>query len=235
MEKFINKTDISDILIERPVSFSVEGKRYSVFHPTLGKIQLTSRLVGALGFDERMKGNAVYLFALNASKKHRDECLRIIAYSTLPGAVCLDEGRVAQRLEAFRVMDEQDIATLLMTILTMDRSRDIMKEFGVDKEGERLSRLLKAKGENRNTVTLAGKTVWGTLIDAACERYGWSYQYVLWGISYANLQLLLADQIKSVFLTDEERKRAHVSTDGIVIRANDTEALNRFIKNKQWR
>lgn len=235
MAEFINKTDISDILIERPISFSVKGKRYSVFHPTLGKIQLTSRLVEQLGFDRQTKGNAVYLFALGSAREHRNECLRIIAYSTLPGADCLDEDKVARRLEELGGIDDEDIATLLITILSMDRSREIMKQFGVDIETERFSRIMRAKGENKNTVAVAGKTVWGTLIDCACERYGWSYQYVLWGVSYANLQLLLADQVKTIFLTDEERKRARVSTDNVVIKADDKTALDRFIKNSSWR
>ena len=235
MAEFINKTDISDILIERPIGFSMGKRRYSVFHPTLGKIQLTSRLVERLGFDERMKGNAVYLFALASAREHRDECLRIVAYSSLPGADCLDEAKVSERLGEFAKMDDEDIATLLLTILTMDRSREVMRQFGMDKESERFGRLMKAKSEDKNTVTLSGKSLWGTLIDCACERYGWSYQYVLWGISFANLQLLLADQVKTVFLTDEERKRARVSTDGIVIKADDKASLERFIKNSSWR
>ena len=39
-----------------------------------------------------------------------------------------------------------------------------------------------------------GKTIWGTLIDAACERYGWTFDYVVWGISYNNLTLMLKDK-----------------------------------------
>lgn len=235
MDEFINKTDISDILIERPISFSLEGNRYAVYHPTLGKIQLISRLVEKLGFDGKLKGDAVYLFALSSAEGHRDECLRILAYSTLPGAECLDEQKVTERLVAFSAMEKEGIATLLLSILTMDKSREIMRQYGVDKEMEQMSRISRAKGENRNSVTLAGKTIWGTLIDCACERYGWSYQYVLWGISFANLQMLLADQIKTVYMTDEERKRARVSTDGIVVRADDAKALDRYIKSNSWR
>ena len=50
----------------------------------------------------------------------------------------------------------------------------------------------------RSSIAFGGKSIWGTLIDAACERYGWSYQYVLWGISYSNpsgTAITLAEEI----------------------------------------
>ena len=86
MEKsFINNIDISDALIERPICFSVKGKRFSVFHPSLGKIHLISRLTEAIGLGEDRRGLDIYASCFVAAKQKRDECLRIIAYSTLPG------------------------------------------------------------------------------------------------------------------------------------------------------
>jgi hypothetical protein len=48
--------------------------------------------------------------------------------------------------------------------------------------------------------------LFGQLIDPACERYGWSYEYVVWGISYAALTAMMADKVTSIILTDEEKK-----------------------------
>lgn len=38
----------------------------------------------------------------------------------------------------------------------------------------------------QNQYVFGGKSIWGALIDAACERYGWTFDYVVWGISYNN-------------------------------------------------
>ena len=103
------------------------------------------------------------------------------------------------------------------------------------KELERMNEVMKVKKQDKNGVSFGGRSVWGTLIDAACERYGWSYQYVLWGISYSNLQLLFADQIRQIFLTDEERKKVHIPTDGVIVSADNAEALNQFIKTQSWK
>ena len=58
------------------------------------------------------------------------------------------------------------------------------------------------------------------LIDFACQRYGWTMDYVLWSISYVNLRMLLEDAITTVYLSDDERKKLGRG-DGEVINADD--------------
>jgi len=36
------------------------------------------------------------------------------------------------------------------------------------------------------------------LIDPLLERYGWTYDYALWGISLVNVQMLMADIIDDI-------------------------------------
>ena len=43
----------------------------------------------------------------------------------------------------------------------------------------------------------------------------------MWGISYANLIMLKADAVTSVYLTDEERKEARIKTGRTFINADD--------------
>ena len=61
--------------------------------------------------------------------------------------------------------------------------------------------------KSNDNPTFGGKTIFGQLIDPAIERYGWTYEYVVWGVSYATLTVLLADKVTQVFLTDDEKKR----------------------------
>ena len=234
-KEYINKADISDVMIERPISFSIKRKHFSVYPATLGKNQLTARLVETIGLMKAIEKKDAGLAAFEAASTHRNECLRLIAYSTLPGADCLDENKVCKRLHELRSIETADIASLLLIILPQDKTERIEKQFYMDKEHDRLAQVMKVKKQDRNSLSFGGRSVWGTLIDAACERYGWSYQYVLWGISYANLQLLFADQIRQVFLTDEERKQVHVSNDSVIIDADNTASLNEFIKTQSWR
>ena len=67
-----------------------------------------------------------------------------------------------------------------------------------------------------------GKSIYGLLVDFACQRYGWTLDYILWGISLVNLNMLFADAITTVYLNDEERKKLGMSN-GEVIDADDPE------------
>ena len=140
-----------------------------------------------------------------------------------------------RQLSLLKSIGKDDIAVLLVTILTMDKSDAIMKHFGMDAESNRLSKVIKAKGESKSTIDFGGKSIWGTMIDSACERYGWTFDYVLWGISFSNLKLMLSDHIKTVFLSEAERKKAHISTDGVVIRADNGDELERFVRTQNWK
>ena len=53
----------------------------------------------------------------------------------------------------------------------------------------------RAEIAKRNTSgrTIGGRSVWGNLIAPVIEKFHWSYEYTVWGISYLNLQMLLAD------------------------------------------
>lgn len=230
----MNRIDISDTLIERPVSFTYKRRRFAIYPLSLGKIQLCSRLIEALGFDKIKRDGELYALALKSSLTQRNECLRLLSYVTLRGDECLDETRVEAGMRRLRGLRPRDLASLLVLFLTMDKTDAVMREFGIDRESRRLAEAVKAKSPDKGSVSFGGKSLWGTLVDAACERYGWTYQYVLWGVSFSNLQLLLADHVKTVYLDEEERRRCHLPKDGLVVNASDTEALERFIKTHSW-
>lgn len=232
--EYISKVDVSDVMIERPISFSIKSKHYSVYPATLGKVQLTARLLEKAGIDKLDKSENLYRTLLEKAKECRDDCLRIIAYSTIPGAGCLDENLVQARLSELSSVDNVDIASLLVSIITQDKYELIYKQFSMDTDAKRMAQVMKVKSSS-NSISFGARSVWGALIDAACERYGWTYQYVLWGVSYCNLRLMLADQSRSVFLTEEERRQIPVSNDREIVRAEDVDALNALIKSRSWK
>lgn len=234
MPKSITETEISDTLIERPISFSLRGRRFFLYQPTLGRVQLTSRLWKKIAPKETAE-KVKYFSALLANvKSSRADFLRLLAYCTFQGAECLDENAVLRRIKELHSIDNTDLASLAFSAVSMDKFEEIQRFYGIDKEAERMKQVSSVKDKDKGSISFGGKSVWGTLIDTACERYGWSYQYVLWGISYTNLRLLLADQVKTLFLTEEERRRAGAVAQSRIIKAEDTDALWAFISKQSW-
>lgn len=41
-----------------------------------------------------------------------------------------------------------------------------------------------------------GRSIWGQ-IDAFISRYHWTLEYILWGVSWANIQLMIADALRT--------------------------------------
>lgn len=45
---------------------------------------------------------------------------------------------------------------------------------------------------------VGGRTDWGKLLDSIAQRYGWSYEEILWKISYVNLHMMSIDTIDAI-------------------------------------
>ena len=96
-----------------------------------------------------------------------------------------------------------------------------------------MNKIKKAK-ESKNQFVFGGKTIWGSLIDEACERYKWTFDYVLWEISYNNLMLMMQDKITSIYLSDEEIKKAHIpAANEHVFDGNNKEDIMKLIQESE--
>ena len=85
--------------------------------------------------------------------------------------------------------------------------RKFYKLYSIDKdlEAKRLERL-KASGTGR---VIGGRSLWGGLFDVLLERYHWTFEYLIWGISYTNVQMLLSDSVQ-VFYGDKANESSTV-------------------------
>lgn len=210
-EKKAIEADIADTIMERPQGFLVSGRRFYLYPATLGKSYLVFRLVGSLGIDTGIAKANSYMEALRLCHEKKGTVCRILAYHTINRKEELfDADTVKDRCDFFaRELDDESMARLLITVLAGTDMSRFITHLGIDRERERLAKAMEAKNDSGSS-TFGGKSIYGTLIGPACERYGWTFEYVVWGISYANLQMLLADSMTSVYLSDEERKRAHI-------------------------
>jgi len=202
-------TDLgTDILLERRHEFSVDGKVYHIAPPSLGKLFVLQGLVSNISINEKMLATLPHVELLRVAEAHKHECCELIAYATcdtreeLCNVAILDK-----RTHHFEHhLDDTEIATLLVATFSHNRHHQFMDESGITKERERMAAVARHK-EKGGGVTFGGKTIFGQLVDPACERYGWTYEYAVWGISAAVLELMMADKVSEVFLTDEEKKK----------------------------
>lgn len=233
-DKKLIDMNIADTIIERPHGFKVNQCQFYLYPVTLGKTYLISRLVECLGINlEIIKANP-YMEALRLCQEKKEIVCRILSYHTINKKEELfDYDFVQERCNFFyKEIDNDSMAQLLVMVLSEGDISAYIKHLGIDKEKEWQAKAMRAKKDN-NSLTFGGKSIYGTLIDTACQRYGWIFEYVVWGISYANLQLLLADSVTSIYLSDEERKRVNIPQDRDIINADDPANMAK-IKAMKW-
>lgn len=214
-------TGVIRTILGRPRSFEVGDRRFSFTPPSFGVTHLVSQALSRLGITARLLAVSPGAEVLRLCMEKKDEVCSLLSYATMGLQVPPDWDGVAERAEYFgRELSGEDMAQLLLLSLERDDTAAVMHSSGIEEERRWLARVVREKGDG-SSLSFGGRTVYGALLDVACERYGWMLDYAVWGISLANLQLLLADSVTSVYLTDKERKRIHVPGDRNVIRADD--------------
>ncbi len=213
-----NKKEIdqffADTIIDRPYCFSVNSTYFYLYPVTLGKMILLQRQIENLDVNIENMKLGVPLEALRLAQEKRDICLTFVTYHTCKTKEEVFDVQFVESRKAFfdKELSEDDLASLMIILLTSDKTNVFIKHFGIDKENDRLNTVMRIKKKNdKNNLVFGGKTQYGTLIDSACERYGWTKEYVVWGIDYTSLRLMLADKVNSVYCTDDELNKLPAS------------------------
>ena len=198
----ITDYDIEDIIIDRPVRFSVGGMSFLLYPLSLGRMYMVDKLIRSLGFNAEYYSSNAVCEAIRICNLHKDIVCRIITICSFRGRSSIfDENIISERQKFFEDnLDIYEAAELLVIILTRDYVDDIVKHFGIDRDTDERKRIAQYHKMNSDEITHGGHTVYGTVIDFACERYGWTFDYVVWGISYANLRMLTMDVTTSSHL-----------------------------------
>ena len=219
-DKELLEMNIADTIIERPVGFNIGSRQFYLYPPTLGMIYHFARLFKSLEADARLISANPYLEAIRLCTEKKEIVCRILSNYTFNRKEDVFDGiKVEVRAKEFSELAAEELATIFTIVLSGDNTEEFIKYFGIDKERLERSRIAAVKKDN-SSVTFGGNSTYGTLIDFACQRYGWTMDYVMWGISYANLKMLMADAITTVYLSEEERKLLGKSV-GEVINADD--------------
>lgn len=199
--------NISDAIVEKAISFSIGKNKLCLYPSTLGKMQILKNLYLSMDVNMELLAINPLVETLRICQEKTESVCQVIAYSTFNDRKSiLDMEKVLRRARLFQ--DEasvEDLATILTIILSSDKIEEFIRYFGIDADREMKTRI---------------SSIYGLLIDFACQRYGWTMDYVLWGISYVNLNMLFADAVTTVYLSEEERKKLGRG-DGEVINADD--------------
>ena len=154
--------------------------------------------IDLLAIDNGILVVSPYLEALRLVQQNRKACCSVLAIHTSPNSY----------KELF------------------DSKKMAEERYGVDKEQERLQRVLKAKEVGKNNITFGGNTIFGSFI-APLKELGYTDSEILYERGYGYLRMMLADKISSVYLSDEEISGVSKADGGRLIDANDpTEAEN---------
>ena len=226
---------LSNTMLDRPITFELHNRFFYVYPQSLGKTLLVARMLNNIGMNkELLTINSQLAMLTLVEEKKRDVCRLIALLVARTKEEIFSETFIRQTAKYIqRHTPNEDLASLLTMAISRDDVDAYIEHLGIDKEQERMQAVLRAKNDS-STYSFGCKSLYGRIIDRACERYGWSYDYVMWGISYANLQMLLADQGQTVYLTDDERKKVCIAPDrSEVLRADDPKNIER-IKAMSW-
>lgn len=219
-DKELLEMNIVDTIIERPIGFNIGSQHFYLYSPTLGMTYHLTRLFKSLEADSRLITTNPYLEALRLCTEKKEIVCRILScYTFNQKEDIFDSAKVEARAKEFSELATEELATVFTIVLSGDGTEEFLKYFGIDKERLERNRITTIK-QDCSGITFGGNSTYGTLIDFACQRYGWTMDYVVWGISYANLKMLMADAITTIYLSEEERKQLGMSV-GEVINADD--------------
>lgn len=226
---------LADIIMERPFGFKVGERQFYLYPMTLGKSYLLSRIIESLDINNNLLSSNPYAEAIRLCSLNKDSVVRIIVYNTLNSKQDIfNDELVNERMKFFAdCLDEKELAELLSIVLSSDDIGKYTKYLGIDRDRKSLEKVMRVKGENKNNIDFFGKSIMGTLIIPACEKLNMTPSQIVWDISISFLRLLMADCVTSVYLTDDERKKVHISSDRNFISGDDPRNME-LIKSMKW-
>ena len=143
--------DYADVIIGRPQDFKVGRKSFKLYPVTLAKMLLLKRQIGELDIDNDILKANPYMEALRIAKNNKDTCSHILAYHTAPNTYkdLFDTRAITIRKNYFREnLSDEDIASLMVYVLTSDKTEAIIKHLGLDKERERFAKVMEVKKDD---------------------------------------------------------------------------------------
>lgn len=222
---------VSDVLLERPITFRTnDGRFYYLYPPSIGVQLLCDPILRSLDFDRGfLEVNSTWEMARVISS-HRNEVLRIVAYHSFKRrSDAIIEEYVLKRIDEFdKGIDMSDLLTIFSYISSWNiQVNTIQKFYHIDKERD-TKEYVHNELSKKGGLVFGGRSIFGKLIDCACQRYGWQVGYVLWGVSANNINMMMSDSITTIQLTKDEMSKMGVSNDREYIDADNKDNIQKI-------
>lgn len=229
---------LADAVMDRPREFFIGDRRYCLWSPSLGVSLMLGRHLRSICMDTEMMSENPSLEALRLVREKRDDVCYILAILSFRSFTELSNSTTLKRRADIysKGLTDEELAQLAMVGLNTVDAGQLIKMSGLDREHKEQSRISEYKNKDGHTKVYGGRTMYGTLIDAACRAYGWSKEYTVWGIDLTSLRMMLADKVDSVYLSDEDIKALGIvtsSSDEVGMSRDDIEKLKKLTDNNE--
>ena len=245
----LNET-LADAVMDRPREFYIRNieirflshrfilwsRRFQLWSPSLGMSMMLERLISNLGIDSMTLANNYSMAVMGMTDEIRKKICDILSIHSFRRFSDLSNKRKLDRRSVYfkKHLSDEELIQLLLIVLSEPRIETILSLSGIADEQKDQSRIAQIKNKDGHNRSFGGKTIYGLLIDAACKAYGWTKEYVVWGIDLISLRLMLADSVNSVYLSDEEAKQFGINAqkkDQIGMSADDFAKLREEFKD----
>lgn len=207
-EKILNEA-LADAVMDRPREFFIGHRRFCLWTPTLGMSLMLGRHLESIGIDRELMSKNPSIEALRLVREKREDICYILAILSFRSFIELSNTNVLRRRANLysKELTDEEIAQLSLIVFGCMEANQMIRMSGLEKERQEQIRINEFKNKDGHTKFFGGRTMYGSLIDAACRAYGWSKEYVVWGIDLISLRMMLADKVESIYLSDDEMKQ----------------------------
>lgn len=199
MQMLYSERQLTDTLLERPWWVQIGPRRLALRSPSLGCSLLAFEALQEGGWSlQQTRG--LDQAARSLAERAPLAAARFIAYHTTLTQRQAQQTERIERLanELSQSLQSESLAALLLLLLERDPVEKLLQQLGIDQDILARERALELQQDN-SWLCFGGRSIYGALIDPIAQRYGWTLEYIIWGISYANLRLLLSDQPTTIY------------------------------------
>ena len=222
--------ELADIITQKPHEIKVGRKLFRLYPVTLAKQFLLKRIMDGLSMNDAILKKNPYMEALRLAETNGKVCCHILAIHATPNTKkdLHNSKAITERRNVFSKMSIEDVATLLIYVLTSDKTDRMIHELGLDKEQKRLAEVMEIKRKNgKNNISFGGLTIFGSFI-GQLKELGYSDDAIIYEKGFTFLRLMIADKITSVYLTDEELQNVSTEAGGTMLDANDPASFDKL-------
>lgn len=220
--------DLADIITARPHEVRIGRKTLRLYPVTLAKTFLLRRWMEALHIDETLLKTSPCVECLRLAETRREVVAQILAIHSAPNTYrdLYDSRSTSRRRSLLLTVKTEHLAGLLMSVITDDKTGLLSEHLGLNAERERLHKVLEVKRKHsKNTLYFGGKSLFGTFI-CQLKELGYTDNEILYERGYSYLRLMLADNLTSIYLSDEELEELPQDAGGTLLDGEDDDALD---------